>query len=689
MIDGSGIFVKRGRYARSIGSGGGWHSDSSFWGRLYDMLCRVLKVYAFLLVMFTLMRMAFIIGLNSYMAQNSGMADVLHALWRGARLSMQSTGVLVLPFIIAGLVFFLISKRVERAAFKVIAAAEMTALSVLFVASFPFYRTFRSGFNQMVFIGANEDWTALFWTMMKEYWLPVRLVVALLLAYVLWRMLMTFLDHRIGPELPRMPIVIRYVGRLAFLYMLYLLGLLSVYGGSLGWQTGVNWENAGETKDDFLNEAILDDVQMLYRGYEINHRNHSSNGLDFTAADVKRLAANLRGMEASSDNLDTYLGREAPGQVMEKPRQVFVIIGESYASWPLIDKYAQLHIADPMKEIIAEDDTDVCYTLLPNGASTVSAMTGIVTGFADANLYLTTMEEAYAEPYPCASAPIMEELGYSTSFWYAGPATWESIGQFVRAQGYDSFHGRGDYGDVPGSVWGVDDASLYRAVLDGTPVDKQTFTVILNVSNHSPFTVDLEREGFPRERVRAALPEGARDDEELIKQLGHYWYESREMASFIKALKRKYPGCLIVAIGDHADRYNIEKNPAMYERYAVPCIITGAGVMKGMLPEDAAGSQIDVMPTIIDMIAPAGFRYLSIGQSLSYNKMGVNYGFWITHGAIGKTDVLPIEPYPTLEGEPGYVDAARLDQYIDAVRAVSWYRAKYGAEIDESKLVGR
>ena len=147
MIDGSGFFVKRGRYARSIGSGGGWHSDSSFWGRLYDMLCRVLKVYAFLLVMFTLMRMAFIIGLNSYMAQNSGMADVLHALWRGARLSMQSTGVLVLPFIIAGLVFFLISKRAERAAFKVIAAAEMTALSVLFVASFPFYRTFRAGFH--------------------------------------------------------------------------------------------------------------------------------------------------------------------------------------------------------------------------------------------------------------------------------------------------------------------------------------------------------------------------------------------------------------------------------------------------------------------------------------------------------------------------------------------------------------
>lgn len=80
---------------------------------------------------------------------------------------------------------------------------------------------------------------------------------------------------------------------------------------------------------------------------------------------------------------------------------------------------------------------------LPNGASTVSAVTGIVTGFADANLYLT-MPEAFAAAYPTASAQL-EKLGYHTNFWYAGPATWERIGAFVKAQGYDNFYGRGDF----------------------------------------------------------------------------------------------------------------------------------------------------------------------------------------------------------------------------------------------------
>lgn len=57
---------------------------------------------------------------------------------------------------------------------------------------------------------------------------------------------------------------------------------------------------------------------------------------------------------------------------------------------------------------------------------------------------------------------------------------------------------------------------------------------------------------------------------------------------------------------DHADRYNIEKTPTMYERYAI-FVVTGRGVHKGLLLPDAAGSQIDVVPTILEMIAPRDF----------------------------------------------------------------------------------
>ena len=269
-----------------------------------------------------------------------------------------------------------------------------------------------------------------------------------------------------------------------------------------------------------------------------------------------------------------------------------------------------------------------------------------MTGVADANLYLTTMPEAFAAPYPTAAAPQLASLGYETNFWYAGPATWERIGAFTRAQGFDHFYSRGDFGDVPGSVWGCEDEVLYDRVLAGLS-DAPSFNVILNASNHSPYDIDVEAKGFDKERTRAALPEAARGDEALLRELGHYWYADRELARFIRAGKERWPDSLVVVMGDHADRYNIEKTPTLYERYAIPFIVTGRGIKKGVLDGASAGSQIDAVPTLLELIAPRGFSYMSLGTSLTRgNRQGVNYGFFITRTAIGKADTVPLEAEP-------------------------------------------
>lgn len=482
----------------------------------------------------------------------------------------------------------------------------------------------------------------------------------------------------------------RYLGRLAFLYVTYLAVLLGIFGGSLGWQTAVDWENAGVTKDDFLNEAILDNPQALYRAYNLNSRMLACNGLDFTTDDIRTLAAWLSHRQPDTDDLDAYLQKSAQGPAADKPKQVFVILSESFANWPLLDKYQGIPISHGMRSLIAEDDTDYCPTFLPNGASTVSAVTGVVTGFADANLYLTTMPEAFAAPYPTASAPQMQKLGYTTNFWYAGPATWERIGAFTQAQGFEHFYSRGDFGDVPGSVWGCEDEVLYEKVLEGLDPEQPSFNVLLNASNHSPYDLDLEAKGFDKEAVRAALPPEHQQDEELLKELGHYWYADRELAKFVRAVKEKCPDSLIVIVGDHGDRYNLDKTPTTYERYGIPFIITGKGIHKGTLLPDAAGSQIDIMPTIFELIAPKGFSYMSLGSSLTRtNRQGVNYGFWITRTAIGKADTVPLVPEPVKEGEEPVIDEDAMQNYINAIRSISWWRAKYGPILDASRLEDR
>ena len=664
---------------------------------MMNCIYRGLKVFLYYLSVLSLCRLIFCLVLHEYWGPNTGWEDLLQTLWLGSRLSIQTAGILALFTAVPAGLINILSRLWSRRVESLLSGIVLTITSILFVASFPYYGQFHSRFHQLLFNAGNDDMYALFISLVQEFNLPLRLAGALLLAFCLWQGLKYFLAW--GEAKPRTAYSL-YIkasrGKsiatgAAMALLLYVLGRLIVFGGSWGWETALEWENVGVTKDSFMNEAILDDYQAIYRGYRMNNRMLACNGLNFTAEQIQQLAGELAGRSADSNNLDDYLRREAQGAQVAKPKQIFLIVSESYANWPLLEKYSQLHIADGMKGIIAGEDADYCNAMLPNGASTISALTGVTTGLADANLYLTTMPESFKQPYITAIAPQMEKLGYTTNFWYAGPATWERIGAFTEAQGFQHFYGRGDMPEkAEGSVWGCDDEYLYAQVLQKVSPDTSSFNVILNVSNHSPYTVDVAAKGFDADKLRQALPPEAAKDDCLVNELGHYWYADRELAGFVKNLKEKYPDCLVLIVGDHADRYNIDKQPSMYERYVVPFVVTGAGVHKGILLPDSAGSQIDIGPTIIEMVASKGFVYYAIGSSLTRsNRQGVNYGFWITRDFMGEADRIPLEPVQ-IEGSQGRpINEPALQHYIDAVRSISWWRPKYGPVLDEALLKDR
>ena len=643
-------------------------------------ILKIIKTFVFFWLLLCIYRIIFIGGMHEYIAVDSDFSLIFTAIYSGAKLSLQTAGVLTLCMLIS-LVAEGFSKRL-RWFRQVCSFCVLVITTLLFIARFPFYQQFHSGFNQMIFTAMHEDVYALFISLIEEFHLPLKLCIVVLLVCVLNYIFNKFIDKKWGffkwsKLKSKYRLIILLIG-------VYLLATLSLYGGGWSWKSGVNWENAGITNDTFLNESILDDYQAIYRAYANQMRMEACNGLSFSAQNVRDLAKSLTNKDGGND-LSIYLAKEATGAKIEKPKHIFVIVSESYANWPLLDKYSNLHIADNMKKIIAEDDTIYTSHMLPSGSSTVGALMTMVTGMANSNLYLTTMPEALANPYITATAPQMKNLGYETSFWYAGPATWENIQEFTLAQGFDNFYSRGNIDpNATGSVWGADDEYLYDAIFKQIDDNKMTFSVILNTSNHSPFNIDLEKEGFDVSKVIEGLPDKEKNNQELIKELGHFWYADKMASDFINKVKAKYPDSLFIFVGDHADRYNIDKVPTMYERYSVPLIITGKGIQKDLLPEDMAGSQIDIMPTVIDLIAPEGFTYYSVGKSLSENKLGQSYAFWITADAIGNTDDLVEKPqYFNREVLP---DRTVLENYINGVRAISWWLGKYGTIIDEALL---
>lgn len=641
---------------------------------------KILKTFLFFWLLLCLYRILFMIGMNEYLTKDCDINSICMAIFSGAKLSLQTAGGITL-FMLISIVVEAIYYRLKY--FRYICSFMAIFLTtLLFIARFPFYQQFHSGFNQMLFTALHEDMYALFMSLVDEFQLPVKLALVILLSLGITYIFNKWFNYVI--KLKLLNIFSLRLKTVALILCTYMIATLSLYGGGWSWRTGVNWENAGITNDTFLNESILDDYQAIYRAYANQMRMEACNGLSFTAQDVENLAGILTGKDGKND-LAVYLAKQAKGEKIAKPEHIFVIVSESYANWPLLEKYADLHIADKMRNVINKEDTIYTSHMLPSGSSTVGALMTMVTGLANSNLYLTTMPEALEKSYLTATAPQMKKLSYETNFWYSGPATWENIQEFCLAQGFDNFYSRGNItANATGSVWGADDEYLYQAVFDSIDENKSSFNIILNTSNHSPFNIDLTAKGFNAEIVKNALPENERNNQELIKELGHFWYADKTAGEFITKVKEKYPNSLFIFVGDHADRYNIDKVPSMYERYTVPFIITGKGIDKNMLPLDSAGSHIDIMPTIIELIAPEDFIYYSVGKSMFENKIGENYGFWITANAIGNTDELINKPQ--FFGEKILPDKEQLENYINAVRAISWWLGKYGTIIDGKML---
>lgn len=652
---------------------------NTVWKRIYDNFFQDMKLLLFLMVMISIYRILFIFVMQDYLEDTTTMDDVWTALYTGWLLSLQTTGTLVsVSFGACTLVSF-VREKWSHYLRLIIGSVYTIAFSVAFIARMPYYAQFKMGFNQLIFNTFRDDTSALTATIHEQYNLALLVGEAVFLS-VVFIVLLRFLLKTPIVHLPDMGSL--WGNRCAKVAILALVWQMSVFCGNCGGLSYLdyfNWENAGVTNDQLLNEAILDDGQALYRAYVCQERLEWSSGMNIDESQLAAYAKELSdGTVKEAATLDDYLVKTADG--VERPRHVILIIAESYANWPLEEQYADLHIADGMKSIIAQDNTAYASRMLPNGYCTIAGIMGCLTGFADVNLYMNYLPQTYEAIYPTSLPAQMKQLGYRSVFFYGGPPSWEAVRDFTVSQGYDKFYGRSDYGDVTGNVWGCDDKYLFDEVLRVLETEDSGFYTIMTTSNHSPFSVWLAGEGYPEDEVHKLLTDKQKDDWTLTKSLGHYWYADKYMAEFIKKVQDKYPDALIMVVGDHADRMNLEATPRLYERYAVPLIVTGKNVTKDLFPANTAGSHANIVPTLMELCAPAGFQYKSVATSLTKGSyIGFSYGYWITAEEMGATDrpdqreaIDPLTdvtlsvPWETIEAE------------VMRQRSVSWWRIERG-----------
>ena len=648
-----------------------------FLKRFFDGVQRDLRIFFFMLLLLEIYRALFIVTMSNYMDAGTTQADIWTALWTGLRLSLKTAGaVTLLSFVLVTLGGLNVRLRLGIGIFASL------IFSTLFMARFPYYRAFNSTYGIEVIRGWHDDLVAIIVTVAQEYGLfwrfPVALILTVICIAILSRLIMikTF-------QLPDLNTTVKKISfAMSLGIFIVMFGIFVRFGGSFTYANGLNWENAGLTSDHFLNECILDDGQAFYRVYTINKWMGVGEISGVDASKISESAefiSQRKGLIA--DNLAPYLEKTAKGEKIPKPQHIFIIMGESWMQWPMLGKYADLHVAEGIKSLIAEPNCYYSRNFMPNGDFTSVALTGMITGLPEVNVHVSYQPKSFEEIFTSAMAPPLKELGYNVDFWYGGSEGWENIPKLALAQDFNNFYGFSSLHAKKQTVWGAKDEDLFNAIekhLEGEP---PTVHLIMTTTNHPPYNLDLAEEGFDFDATLEAVKKlpNVEDANQLTTELGHYWYMDKKTTNFVRSVIGKYPSSLFIITGDHAVRTDPSTHPTIFEHQSVPFVMFGAGITKNILPPDVVGGHLSIVPTIIELIAPQGFIYYSIAPSL-FDSFGAafNRDAFVTQNTAGLIDedvmeLLPHVPSADLNKVNLNAEKDSAKKIISAIRTVGWW----------------
>ena len=229
---------------------------------------------------------------------------------------------------------------------------------------------------------------------------------------------------------------------------------------------------------------------------------------------------------------------------------------------------------------------------------------------------------------------LLEHEGYHTSFIYGGYGYFDNMNAYFSGNDYHIV----DRSSFPSesvafaNAWGVADETLFAnsvALLDKVNAAGQPFfTHIMTTSNHRPFT-------YPAGRIDIASP-GGRE--------GGVKYTDYAIGKFIEEARTRpwFDDTLFIITADHCAGA-AGKTRLPMRSYLIPLIMYAPALVSPGLYTRVA-SQIDVPPTILDLLGTAGDDDQFFGQGLFEDEHLAPRSFVSNYQELGyyKEDVLTV-----------------------------------------------
>lgn len=629
-------------------------------------------------IFFFLFRVIFVLMFHEELGDNLSVMEYVRTFIMGYRFDSVATSYFIVVPLVATYVLSPSGKFELIRKIRIVCQYLFLVLSaIICVVTLNYYKEYNEQFNNFVFLALYDDRKAVLKTII-EYYNPLLNIFVIGVIITAGIFVWKYFEKKQAIYNVLLKLKANYLRVICGL-LFPILFIAAIRGSFTSYNASKKW--AFVSTDEFLNKTIINPYKSLIYSYDA-YRKYTNINKDNPFG--KENFCEVYG----TDSLSDLIKKEAKGEVIEKPKQIFLVIMESYDSWPLLEKYRSFGIADNLCRI-ADNGTHFT-NFLPTFNATFFAYSTITTSMPYCGFNLSELA-LVSEPYISSMYNQFEELGYKTNLFYGGFISWNNIGKFSKHIGCSKVYSGADAGGKSDSGdWGVEDEKIFDLVLERIDPEEYTFNVILTSSYHGPYSVDIEAKGFMYDEEKD-LPEEARQYYGRgmnFREMGHLWYGDWAIGRFMEEAEQKYDNAVFAFTGDHYGRRFVNHTPNLYERSAVPFILYGKDIPAQKL--NTPGSHIDIIPTMIEMVAPAGFEYYSFGKSLfdGDKKYGVGFEKIITENELyyfpkdGQSKVIDLATLE--ESEADLVQYA--EDYGELMR-LGWHYIVYGNDLKEDEIV--
>ena len=187
-------------------------------------------------------------------------------------------------------------------------------------------------------------------------------------------------------------------------------------------------------------------------------------------------------------------------------------------------------------------------------------------------------------------AACLRKKGYATAFFHGAPNGSMGFQAYARSAGFDQYFGMNEYDGIEAfdGTWAIwDEEFLQYYVRTMSQMQEPFMTTVFTASSHHPFRVP--------ERYKGVFPAGKKPIHPCV---GYTDHALRKFFSYAQQ-QDWYENTLFVITADHTNQVTMQEYATAKGLFEVPIAFYSPQWNKGILHEQGAVSQTDIMPSVL------------------------------------------------------------------------------------------